>query len=296
MPMLATNPGPLSVVLPTRDRPAILARTLASLVALRGEVAALDIVVVDDGSSLPIDVPATPGDPSFELRLSRSPAAGPAAARNHGIASARFERLLLLGDDTRPAPGCLARHARAAEGLQGRIDWDPEQTVSPVMNFLAPAGPQFWFQGLVDGGAVPFSAVLGANYSAPRSWFLAEPFDEGFPDAAFEDTELAWRFRARGFRTRYAADAICLHSHTYATIEPFLERQQRAGRAARYAVGRHTALAWWVIIRPLALEIARTAGLGAPAPPAREWDRLCRRAYLQGFFATPSPPAPAYRP
>lgn len=296
MPLKSPHPGPLSVVLPTRDRPAILARTLASLVALRREVAALDVIVVDDASSLPIELQATPDDPAFELRLVRSPARGPAAARNHGIAAARFERLLLLGDDTRPAPGCLARHARAVEGLQGRIDWDPDQTVSPVMSFLAPAGPQFWFADLVDGGEVPFSALLSANYSAPRSWFLAEPFDESFPDAAFEDTELAWRFRGRGFGSRFAADAVCWHSHAYATIEPFLERQKRAGRAARYAVGLHAALAWWVLLRPLALEVVRTAGVGGPAPPARDWDRRCRRAYLQGFFAAPAQPPASGQP
>lgn len=291
MSVTVAQPGPLSVVVPTRDRPAILARTLASLVELRGEVQALDIVVVDDGSSPAVELPATPGDPSCQLRLARRPSRGPAAARNHGIAAARFERVLLLGDDTRPAPGCLARHARAAEGLQGRIEWDPELTVSPVMSFLAPAGPQFWFVNLVDGGEIPFSAVLGSDFSAPRSWFLAEPFDEGFPAAAFEDTELAWRFRGRGYRTRYAADALCWHAHAYESLAPFLERQKRAGRAARYAVGRHAALAWWVLARPLALEIARAAGVGALESPHREWDRLCRRAYLRGFFATPAPPA-----
>ena len=291
MSLPAPKPGPLSVVLPTRDRPAILARTVASLVEFRGEVTALDVVVVDDGSESPVQLPATPADPTFQLRLLRRPAQGPASARNRGIAAARHGRVLLLGDDTRPTPGCLARHARAAEGLQGRIDWDPDQAVSPVMNFLAPAGPQFWFSNLVDSGEIPFSAVLGANFSAPRSWFLTEPFDEGFPAAAFEDTELAWRFRGRGYRTYFAAEAICWHSHAYETIEPFLERQQRAGRAARYAVGRHAALAWWVLVRPLALGIARHSGFGALAPPGREWDRLCRRAYLRGFFATPAPQA-----
>jgi len=291
MSTTANRPQALSVVLPTRDRPAILARTVATLVEQRGEVTALELIVVDDGSGEPPALSTAPADPAFELRLLRRTACGPAAARNHGIAAALHERVLLLGDDTRPAPGCLARHAAAEGGLQGRINWDPDQPVTAVMDFLSPAGPQFWFVGLVDGGEMPFTAVLGANFSAPRSWFLAEPFDERFTDAAFEDTELAWRFRGRGFRSRYAAEAVCWHAHSYASIEPFLARQERAGRAARYALGRHAALVWWVLLRPLALALARRFGLGTLAAPAREWDRLCRRAYLRGFFATPVPRA-----
>lgn len=284
MSAVTSRPGPLSVVIPSRDRPAILERTVAALVELRGEVEALDLIVVDDGSRRPASPPAAPSEPALRCRHLRLPPSGPAAARNRGIAEALHERVLLLGDDTRPAAGCLARHAAAAGGLQGRIDWDPRQPPTPVMRFLAPAGPQYWFVGLKDGGILPFTALLGSNYSAPRAWFLAEPFDEGFPDAAFEDTELAWRFRKRGFVSRYAAAALCWHDHPYESLEPFIARQERAGRAARYAVERHPALAWWALVKPLVLDLARRAGVSALAPPVGDWDRRCRRAYLRGFF------------
>ncbi|MEO8275471.1 MAG: glycosyltransferase [Thermoanaerobaculia bacterium] len=280
----AARAQPLSVIIPTRDRAAILARTLAALRDLRAELPALDVIVVDDGSASAPGELSSAADPHFDVRILRRPALGPAAARNFAIARARHERILLLGDDTRPAPGCLKLHACARDGLQGRIEWDPQNPVTPVMQFLAPAGPQFWFAGLVDGAPIPFTGILGSNYSAPAAWFRAEPYDEGFRDAAFEDTELAWRFRLRGYRSRFSAAAICWHDHAYESIEPFLTRQERAGEAARYGVSRHPALAWWALARPLAVELARRTGLRPIAPALRQWDRHCRHAYLRGFF------------
>lgn len=292
MPTALARPLPLSVVIPTRDRPAILARTLAALRARAGETAGLDVVVVDDGSRAPLDVRPQGDTGSFELRVLRGDPAGPAAARNRGIAAARAERVLLLGDDTPPTDGCLARHAAASGGLQGRIDWHPALEITPLMRFLAPAGPQHWFVGLADDDELPFTALLGSNYSAPRAWFVTEPFDERFRHAAFEDTELAWRFRRRGFTSRYSAAALCWHEHVYAEIEPFLTRQAMAGNAARDAVRRHAALAWWALVLPLAVDCARRVGWGALSPPSRDWDRLCRRAYLRGFFGRPADPQP----
>lgn len=276
----------LSIVIPTRGRGETLGRTLATIAARRAEVPELEVVVVEDGESA--DRPALPATlvAGGRLRVERlpPPAAGPAAARNFGIRLARGERVLLLGDDTAPAPGCLAAHAGAAGGLQGRIEWDPSRPITDLMRFLAPEGPQFWFAGLVDGDVLPFTALLGSNYSAPRAWFLAEPFEESFPDAAFEDTELAWRFRERGFTSRYGAGAVALHDHPYTAIQPFLERQRRAGRSARRAVARHPALLWWTLLRPLGVHAAKALLPSRSGEPERSWDRASRRAYLAGFL------------
>jgi len=276
----------LSIVIPTRDRGETLERTLAAVAARLAETPALEVVVVENGG-----IATKPAVPSAlaengRLRIERlpPPAAGPAAARNLGIRLARGERILLLGDDTAPAVGCLAAHAGAVDGMQGRIEWDPSRPVTDLMRFLAPRGPQFWFSGLVDGGEIPFTALLGSNYSAPRDWFLTEPFDESFPDAAFEDTELAWRFRERGFKSRYCAGAVALHDHPYDEIEPFLARQRRAGRSARSAVRRHPALLWWALLRPLGMHAAKALLPSRRDEPERSWDRDSRRAYLAGFL------------
>lgn len=290
---------PLSIVIPTHHRPSQLAATLDALAeqCLAGEKpgTGFEVVIVDDGSCPPAELPSG-ATGVLSCRWLRQEKRGPATARNRGIAAATGERIVLLGDDTRPAPGALESHLRAARrahpqsevGVQGRIDWDPAQPITPLMQFLAPSGPQFYFDGLEDGSTVPYSAVLGSNYSAPRQWFLEEPFDESFPTAAFEDTELAYRFELRGWPSIYASDAHCWHDHHYEDIGPFLKRQRRAGRAARHAVQRHAALLPKVVLQPALMApwvfLRHTMSLDAGRRQRGRWDLRCRWHFLAGFL------------
>lgn len=291
----------LSVVVPTRDRSATLTRTLRAVLEQLAEVDG-EVVVVDDGST--DDTPElveglAAHDP--RIRLLRQEPRGPAAARNLGIGAARGERVLLLGDDTRPDVGCLRAHGVGSEhGLQGRIDWDPEREITPLMEFLAPSGPQFYFDGLEEDRPVPWTAVLGSNLSAPRSWFREDPFDEGFPFAAVEDTELAYRWQKKDRRVVWKPDARCWHEHRYDRLEPFLQRQVRAGHSARAAVLRHPPMVGRLVLQPKLfgwVVLARLLGrcvLGRPVGN-EVWDLRCRWAFLRGFSGL-SRPAAGRRP
>jgi len=284
----------LSVVIPTRNRREILMTTLRALAKERGTDGRLEVVVADDGS--------TDGSAalvrgsvfeSFSLRVLTLDAGGPARARNRAIAEATADRVLLLGDDTVPVPNAISAHLMVARGrevaVQGRIDWDRKKPITDTMAFLAPAGPQFWFRGLSDGGPVPWAQVLGSNLSAPTRWFRAEPFDERFTDACMEDTELAWRWRRRGWSTVWSELARCYHYHRYDTIEPFLDRQRRAGRWARLAVRTNPGMAYKVIVEPLmtmpwkATKSAARRLVGRGRQTDR-WDLQCRAAFLRGLF------------
>ncbi len=278
----------LAVVIPTRNRWAILDRTLAALDAQTPAARPFEVIVVDDGSS--DETPRRLGEAvprSFSFRALRLSGRGPATARNAGIALTSAPRVLLLGDDTLPRPDALARHLEGGvdTGLQGYIEWHPEEEITPFMRFLAPAGPQFYFMDLVPGGALPYTAVLGSNLSAPTRWFREEPFDEGFPAAAFEDTELAYRWRGRGWKTHYAPGAVCWHSHRYDEIEPVLIRQRVAGESARYAVRKHPGLLGPTVLQPLAVGIARAAVAGLRGRRKEDdWDARTRLAFFRGCF------------
>ncbi|MEM1177519.1 MAG: glycosyltransferase [Acidobacteriota bacterium] len=275
----------LSIVVPTHNRHDRLRQTLVATLAQRRDLD-FEVIVVDDGS----ETSAEPVTRDLDVRFVGQEPSGPAAARNRGASLARAPRVLFLGDDTRPAPGAIAEHLRLADelgevGVQGHIDWDPEQPVTELMRFLAPAGPQFYFKGLEPGVEIPYSAVLGSNLSVPTAWLRAEPFDESFPHAAVEDTEAAWRWRRRGWRTVYAPQALCWHHHHYAELGPFLERQRRAGASARYAAGLHPRLLPKLVLEPtlygLVVRARRLLGRGRPHD---EWDLACRGAYLEGFL------------
>ncbi len=101
---MAAVPAPdVTVVIPTRDRPAELARALSAVLGQRD--VDLELVVVDDGSAVPA---AAGGDPRVRLvRLERS--GGVSAARNRGLAEARGRYVSFLDDDDLWAPERLAR-------------------------------------------------------------------------------------------------------------------------------------------------------------------------------------------
>ena len=280
----------LTVAIPTRQRPRRLAETLAALAAQ--EAPTFEVVVIVDGADAATEeLLRRPEDRPFDLRWDRQPPSGPAAARNRAVRLARAERMLFLGDDTRPAPGALVSHLSADRevAVQGHVEWDPEAPITRIMHFLAPEGPQFYFKGLEDGRPIPYTAVLGSNLSAPTAWLREDPYDEGFPDAALEDTELAWRWQRKGRRAIYLRRALCWHHHHYPDLAPFLERQGRAGRAARYAVGRHPQMAWALIVRPtvfaawVLLRHAARTFLGQ-RQTSDNWHLRCHRAYLRGLI------------
>jgi glycosyltransferase involved in cell wall biosynthesis len=287
----------LSVVIPTRNRRQVLESTLNAIDAQEGLPAPIEVIVADDGSTDgTVEALAEDRDRRFALELLTLRPGGPARARNRAIERATAARVLLLGDDTIPAPGALAAHLQAAGGeelaIQGRIDWDPAREVTEVMRYLAPEGPQFYFKGLAGGRPIPFTAVLGSNLSAPTRWFREEPFDERFTDACLEDTEQAWRWQRRGWKVVFSEASLCWHRHRYDTIDPFVDRQRRAGGWARLAVRLHPTLLLRLVLQPVLFSVVvlgRHVGRSLVGRGRVEdrWDLRCRMAFARGFLEGP---------
>ncbi|GAA0314998.1 mycofactocin biosynthesis glycosyltransferase MftF [Actinoallomurus spadix] len=85
------GPADVTVVIPVKDR----AGLVAALVPTLGEVA--DVIVVDDGSRVPID----------GARIRHERPRGPAAARNAGWGLAKTELVAFVDSDCSPSPGWL---------------------------------------------------------------------------------------------------------------------------------------------------------------------------------------------
>ena len=236
----------VSVVLPTRDRPAFLADAIASVMSQT--VTSWELVVVDDGSTTPATVPS---DPRIHLvRLAES--GGSARARNIGVAHASADAVAFLDDDDQFAP------ERLAVGLQG-LD------VAPV----AVCGARFLdrepnrvrrLQGDVAHNILDdFTPCLGATM-ARRHRF--EPFDERW--LAIEDVDWWWRTAQRqrvvtidtigylvrrhdgprtvnGFPTRLRENLAFLDEHRTWFADHRRARAFRLRRAAAmaHAVGDH---------------------------------------------------------
>ena len=298
----------LSVVIPSKDRAPALAHTLDALDAQQVGGARVEVIVVDNGSSDGTvgQVRERAAQAKLPLRLLEQQSGGPAAARNAGIAAASGEVLLFLGDDTEPGGSdLLASHldlhaARPQEnyGVLGRITWTSRRPVTPFMRWLEDGGPQFHF-GELRPGPVDASSYFYSSHASVKRSFLQRVggFDQRFPSAAVEDTELGVRLADAGFELDYHPDLLVLHDHP-TTPEQSLRRSIAVGRSAALynrlhpdrphpGVQQPRGLGWSAVrtAAPLLVALAKQ-----PLPRgAREriWLAMTRAGYARGYRMGP---------
>jgi glycosyltransferase involved in cell wall biosynthesis len=132
----------VSVIVPARDAGATLARTLQAIGA-QDIAEPFEVIVVNDGSrDATARIAAGAG---AAVTVLGQAAAGPAAARNAGVARSRGAVLAFCDADVFPAPGWLAAGVRALERadlVQGRVLPDPESPLGPFDRTL-------WINGAV---------------------------------------------------------------------------------------------------------------------------------------------------
>jgi glycosyltransferase involved in cell wall biosynthesis len=268
---------PLSVVIPTYNRAPVLERCLAALRAQAlGPGEDFEVIVVDDGSAdatlevVQRALAAPP--PGAPLRSLRQTNAGPAAARNRGLALARGDVVLFLGDDVIGDPGLVAAHLQAHRqggprtAVLGPIEPGYEGERTPFEAFLDQSGLQFDFR--LDGRDpedLPFAMFYTANVSADRGALVeVGGFDERFRDAAWEDVELSYRLSRTGVRIRFAPAARVLHLHPV-TLAQYTRRMRANGRAARLLLTLHPQEEVAAVVAPMVLSEAgyRTGRLRA---------------------------------
>jgi len=226
----------LTVIIPTRDRWPILARTLRALESQT--VGGFHTTVVVDGSDqLP---PLLPG----WVRVLVKEASGPGSSRNAGVRDSDTRLVLFLGDDMVPTPGLvashLARHARHSDpevAVLGHVEWHPEVGDSPLLRWLDRSASQFDYAS-ITGEDAGWGRFYSCNVSLDRDFFLSSGgFDPEFT-FDYEDLDLAWRLHMKGLRLMYEPGAVALHLHRYDWAG--LERRYRSrGMAERLMVQKH---------------------------------------------------------
>jgi GT2 family glycosyltransferase len=183
------DPPPYSVVVATIGRPGLNA-LLARLADGDGPLPA-EVYVVHDrpGAPLSVQVPRRLRD---RVVLLSGAGRGPAAARNVGWRAVTADWVVFLDDDVLPEPGWRAALAADLAGagdaaaVQGRL-----QVPLP-----ADRAPTDWERQVAGLAGAPW---ITADIAYRRT-VLAEVdgFDERFPRAYREDTELAIRVRREG--------------------------------------------------------------------------------------------------
>jgi mycofactocin system glycosyltransferase len=238
-PPLRPSQAEVTVVIPVRDRAAMLERCLT----------ALDdhpVVVVDDGSADPrpvADVAARYG--AKLLRLDEN--AGPAAARNTGLGEVGTELVAFLDSDCVPPPGWIGElSAHLADPLVGAV---APRIVAPSGGAAGSAARYSIARGSLDLGErearvapstrvayVPTAALL-VRRDALAS--IARGLDVFDPALRFgEDVDLIWRMHAAGWRIRYEPRVQVSHEGPN-SWPGILSRRFRYGTSAAPLARRH---------------------------------------------------------
>lgn len=213
--MTAPRPEDVSIVVPTRGRWDILARTLAGLRAQT--CGGFEVVVVVDGlDQRPPDLP--------DVRVEQVARGGPGAARNHGAAVTDRPLVLFLGDDMVPTRGLVAghldlhgRHPATTTAVLGHVDWHPDVARNRILSWLDWSSTQFDYVRLEGRGGedVGFGRFYSCNVSLHRALFeRVGGFDRDFV-FYYEDLDLGYRLGEAGMVLRYQPEARAHHLHDY---------------------------------------------------------------------------------
>jgi GT2 family glycosyltransferase len=204
-----------SIIIPTYSRPRQLKACLEALVGLEYPRSSFEVIVVDDGSPVPLDEIVVPFRQSLDITLLRQDNAGPASARNTGARRAKGSSLVFIDDDCAPAPDYLrALTIRAQQSATSAIGG---RTVNALSQNIFSSASQLLNDYLYSYfNADPEHArfLTSNNMLVPTETFHAlNGFDTTYRRAASEDRDLCDRLVRHGHNILYAPEAVVYHSH-----------------------------------------------------------------------------------
>ena len=226
----------VSIIVPTRDRPSALRRCLAALAAQR-DIGAFEIIVVDDGSR-DMDQVAEIAASLPLARLLRAGGAGPAAARNAGVAAATGDYICFTDDDCEPEPEWAAKLVRFLQAgtdvaggatVNGR-EGDPFVEASELIVRELQESTRRRLTGRVF--------IPSNNLACRRSVLLAHPFDERYSAPGGEDRAWCARVAAAGLTLTLERGAVVTHRPAL-DLRGFWRQHLRYGHGA-YHFARST--------------------------------------------------------
>lgn len=205
----------VSVVMPTRNRLALLTRTLHALAAQEGVTpGTFEVIVVDDGgydgSAEAVRKMSLP----FALTVIEQVRSGVAVARNTGWRAAQADLILFLDDDIVARPRLLDEHLKAQRASPGTVvlgrfspDTSSRRTAWTRYDELV---QEKKYAALESTEAPSGIRLYTGNVSMPRAALeAAGGFDSTLPRN--EDVDLGLRLQDLGYRFVFAPAADGLH-------------------------------------------------------------------------------------
>ena len=208
-----------TIVVPTIGRPSLDA-LLRALAGASGPRPA-ELVLVDDRPSGPSWQPPIDGLPP--VRVVRTGGGGPARARNLGWRTARTEWIAFLDDDVVPDPDWYERLAADLADLPADVAGSQGRVRVPLPTDRRPTD---WERGTAG---LATSSWITADLAYRRAALAAVGgFDERFPRAFREDSDLALRIMDTGARLVRVQRRI---THPVRPVDRWVSVRVQAGNA-----------------------------------------------------------------
>jgi len=233
----------ISVVIPTYNRPDLLARATASCLVQHGMVAPYEIIVVDnnpDGSAQ-AGVEAMASRSAVPIRYVGEPRSGISHARNAGVAAASGRYIAFLDDDEEADPGWLAAHFDAIRRFGADLVIGPVYASFPPGTGILDPYPRSKFTRdvrLPTGSPMPRVPGIGNTFlDRERCFTDPEPFDPRLGLTGGEDTLFMRQLLRRGRKMVWCAEASVRETVPIERLAPhfLLRRAFRSGQATTFS-------------------------------------------------------------
>src|SRR6266705_2739802 len=228
----------ISVVIPTKNRSALLAETIDRVESQTIPRDHYEVLVINNAST--DDTRAILEQkagiyPNLKFDFQKKP--GAAATRNVGIRLANSDLILFIDDDVQAEPALLQAHLdchirNPNLSVIGAVSMPWGDTSDPFLKYLRDhrvLNPYTPSKGPID-----FSYYHTCNVSTPTNVLLnVGGFNEAFSIYGMEDIELGYRLEKSGSHMIFAPEARAIH-YRFPDYQEFLERCEQAG----YSLGQ----------------------------------------------------------
>lgn len=220
-----------SIIIPVYNRPDEVDELLQSLVAQR--FTDFEVVVVEDGSSLPCDDRIEKYRDRLEIHYYRKPNSGPGQSRNYGADKSRGEFLIVLDSDCVLPPGYLLEVEKELRRAPADAFGGPDRahdSFTPVQKAINYAMTSFFTTGGIRGGKRKMDKFY------PRSFNMGIRSDVyralgGFSRMRFgEDIDFSIRIFKGGYRCRLFPEAWVWHKRR-TDLKKFFKQVHNSGIA-----------------------------------------------------------------
>ena len=275
----------VSVITPTRNRAAMLARCLHYLSAQALAPERYEVLVVDDAST--DETRAVVEQAARTARCAVRPfwlpeRTGVPGARNHAIREARGDVIVFVDSDNLAAPSFLQAHLAIHEAHHSAVGRGPVILTRSLEEPFAVRG------GLLDLSTAYFDTD---NASVRREHLVhVGLFDEVFSPYGWEGLDLGFRLRALGLRRVYRRDAALFHYHEAVApgnLNGLLTKEEERARTAWLFYEKHPTLEARLALQFTPFHLAlntmqRLFGLVHPGD-VETWVRWADRAGVPGL-------------